>query len=92
MSAYRDQHFLSDRNAVARIAGILELSGRKVLEIGPGRGVLTRALVNAGARVIAVEIDQNLVALLNHEFGDEIREERLTLISGDANQGRDSSF
>lgn len=84
MSAYRDQHFLTDAQAVERIAGVLELSGRQVLEIGPGRGVLTRALLDKGARVIAIELDQTLVAFLQTAFADAIRQEKLTLISGDA--------
>jgi len=58
MSAYRDQHFLTDLYAVERIATVLDVSGRNVLEIGPGRGVLTRALLEHKARVIAVEVDQ----------------------------------
>ena len=84
MSAYRDQHFLADLRAVERIAGILDISDRVVLEIGPGRGVLTRALLNRGAKVIAVEVDQSLVSYLHHQFADVIEQGSLTLISGDA--------
>jgi len=84
MSAYRDQHFLADRNAVERIASVLELKDRQVLEIGPGRGVLTRALLARGARVIAVELDGSLVSFLKHEFAQAIDSGALTLISGDA--------
>ncbi|PWR69984.1 16S rRNA (adenine(1518)-N(6)/adenine(1519)-N(6))-dimethyltransferase RsmA [Methanospirillum lacunae] len=84
MSAYRDQHFLSDRNAVERIASVLDIADRRVLEIGPGRGVLTRALLTRGARVIAVELDENLVAFLKQEFSDAIESGSLTLIHGDA--------
>ncbi|MFH0966106.1 MAG: 16S rRNA (adenine(1518)-N(6)/adenine(1519)-N(6))-dimethyltransferase RsmA [Methanobacteriota archaeon] len=84
MSAYRDQHFLTDTLAVEKIAGVLELSGRQVLEIGPGRGVLTRALLNKGARVIAIELDLTLVSFLQTEFAKAIRQGTLTLISGDA--------
>ena len=82
--AYRDQHFLADLQAVERIAGVLDISDRVVLEIGPGRGVLTRALLNRGAKVIAVELDQSLVSFLHHQFADIIAQGSLTLISGDA--------
>lgn len=63
------QHFLTDRSVLARIitaAGIT--AGDRVLEIGPGRGALTRALVEAGARVTAVELDRDLVPLLERQF------------------------
>lgn len=84
MSAYRDQHFLTDIHAVERIASVLDLQGRRVLEIGPGRGVLTRALLSHGAQVVAIEIDTNLVSFLNNEFSHEIATGSFTLISGDA--------
>ena len=84
MSAYRDQHFLADCNAVERIASVLDLADRRVLEIGPGRGVLTRALLARGARVIAVELDGSLVSFLKHEFSQAIESGALTLVPGDA--------
>jgi len=84
MSARNDQHFLVDPRAVERIAGSIEVAGRKVLEIGPGRGVLTRALLLRGALVFAVEIDPCLVESLAFEFANEIRSGSLTLIKGDA--------
>jgi 16S rRNA (adenine1518-N6/adenine1519-N6)-dimethyltransferase len=59
------QHFLLDLNVtrkIARLAGPLE--GRAVIEVGPGPGGLTRALVEAGARVIAVEKDRRFLPLL----------------------------
>ena len=92
MSAYRDQHFLTDPRAVERIAGVLDVSGRAVLEIGPGRGVLTRALIERGAKVIAVEIDTSLVSFLQHEFADAILNGSLTLVSGDATRVEIPSF
>jgi 16S rRNA (adenine1518-N6/adenine1519-N6)-dimethyltransferase len=78
------QNFLLDLNLTARIAragGPLE--GITVVEIGPGPGGLTRALIASGARrVIAVERDSRAVAAL-----DEIAARypgRLTVIPGDA--------
>ncbi|MDN7011582.1 16S ribosomal RNA methyltransferase A [Methanoculleus sp. FWC-SCC3] len=84
MSAPRDQHFLVDRRAVGKIAGFVDVSGRRVLEIGPGEGILTRALLDRGAEVIAVEIDPALVEELEIAFADEIGEGRLEIIHGDA--------
>ena len=84
MSAPRDQHFLIDRGAVGKIAGFVDVSGRRVLEIGPGEGILTRALLDRGATVIAVEIDPALIEELEIAFADEIDKGRLTIVPGDA--------
>ncbi|MDD4253508.1 MAG: 16S rRNA (adenine(1518)-N(6)/adenine(1519)-N(6))-dimethyltransferase RsmA [Methanoculleus horonobensis] len=84
MSAPRDQHFLVDKRAVEKIAGFVDVSGRRVLEIGPGEGILTRALLDRGATVIAVEIDPALVEELEITFAGEIEEGRLEIILGDA--------
>ena len=66
------QHFLLDGNLIARIvraAGSLE--GRNVVEIGPGPGGLTRALLaSPAARVVAVEIDPRAVAAMQ-ELAEE---------------------
>lgn len=77
------QHFLLDLNVtrkIARLAGPLE--GETVIEVGPGPGGLTRALVEAGARVIAVEKDARFLPLLQ-ELADAA-EGRLTIVEADA--------
>lgn len=84
MSAYRDQHFLTDKKAVERIVHLVPVSGRSVLEIGPGEGILTRALLAAGAKVTAVEIDSHLVENLTDTFSADIAVSNLSLIKGDA--------
>ena len=59
------QHFLIDEAALERILHAAELSpGDIVVEIGPGLGILTEGLARQGAKVIAVEVDGKLVALL----------------------------
>ena len=59
------QNFLLDPQLLARIAAIpSDLSGAEVLEIGPGPGGLTRALLARGARVIAVERDRRCIPAL----------------------------
>ena len=73
------QHFLTDPNLAARIAEIAgDLSGSDILEIGPGPGGLTRALLTAGARrVAAVELDRRFAPPL--EELAEAAEGRLSL-------------
>ena len=59
------QHFLIDDAVLGRILSAAELSpGDIVIEIGPGLGILTEGLAKCGARVVAVELDTKLVALL----------------------------
>ena len=74
------QHFLRDQAVVKKIIDAAEIqSGETVLEIGPGEGVLTVALVKAGAHVVAIEADRDLIPHLQERFGDAI-----TLVRGDA--------
>jgi 16S rRNA (adenine1518-N6/adenine1519-N6)-dimethyltransferase len=84
MKAPKDQHFLVDQNAVERISGLVEVKGRIVLEIGPGTGVLTRALLSKGAHVRAIELDRELFSYLSELFSDEISLNKLELLNGDA--------
>jgi len=57
--------------------------GDTVLEIGPGKGILTKELLFCGAHVIAVEKDDNLYHALTAKFKTEISTGVLTLIHGD---------
>jgi 16S rRNA (adenine1518-N6/adenine1519-N6)-dimethyltransferase len=59
------QHFLIDDNVVGRIIQVADLTpGEAVLEVGPGIGTLTDALLAAGAVVVAVEFDRGLLPAL----------------------------
>lgn len=59
------QNFILDRQLLARIAAIPgPLDGRSVYEVGPGPGGLTRALLDAGAKVVAVERDRRCLPAL----------------------------
>ncbi|OYX66844.1 MAG: 16S rRNA (adenine(1518)-N(6)/adenine(1519)-N(6))-dimethyltransferase [Sphingomonadales bacterium 32-64-17] len=77
------QNFLFDEQLLSRIAAIPgDLSGKAVLEIGPGPGGLTRALLRAGARVTAIERDARCIpalAELSAAFPGQLR-----VIEGDA--------
>ena len=77
------QNFLLDEQLLDRIARIPgPLAGKTVYEVGPGPGGLTRALLRAGAEVIAVERDRRCLPALT-ELG-EAANGRLRLIDGDA--------
>ena len=77
MRAPNDQHFLVDDNAVERIADAVPVFDRDVLEIGPGGGVLTAALLERGAHVRAVELDTGLLPNLERRFSVCANEENL---------------
>jgi 16S rRNA (adenine1518-N6/adenine1519-N6)-dimethyltransferase len=63
------QHFLTDPAALDAIVEAAELEpGDRVVEVGPGLGVLTRRLLSAGASVIAVELDARLAEWLRREL------------------------
>jgi 16S rRNA (adenine1518-N6/adenine1519-N6)-dimethyltransferase len=77
------QNFILDRQLLTRIAAIPgNLEGQLVYEVGPGPGGLTRALLDAGAHVTAVERDRRCIPAL-----DELREQfggRLEVLQADA--------
>lgn len=74
------QNFLQSTSVVERIILSAHLApGDAVLEIGPGRGVLTKALIDTGARVTAIEADADLIPGLLEQFGDSLQ-----LLPGDA--------
>ena len=77
------QNFILDRQLLARVAAVPgNLNGERVYEVGPGPGGLTRALLESGASVVAVERDRRCIpalAELKHEF-----DKRLQVIEGDA--------
>ena len=87
------QNFLVDVDVLERIlAEAAPTPGRAVLEIGPGLGILTGALLDAGAAVTAIELDAGLAARLRDRFAgaiagsadDRAAPGALTLIEGDA--------
>ena len=66
------QHFLVDRRVLGRILDAAELSADDlVVEVGPGKGVLTKALASRAGRVVAVELDPELAGSLSTAFRDD---------------------
>lgn len=75
------QHFLISDGVCGRIAGAIPIaSGDLAVEIGPGRGALTRKLAALGARLVAIEIDHDLADALQREFAGN---PKIEIIEGD---------
>lgn len=75
------QHFLVDRGTIGSIVDLVRpAEGEIVVEIGPGKGALTDALMARLQRLVAVEIDRDLAAMLRERHSAE----GLHLIEGDA--------
>ena len=76
------QNFLVEPDVVRQIVDVAAVQdGDKVVEIGPGLGILTRELLGRGAHVVAIELDHELVRFLERDFAEI---DRLTLIERDA--------
>ena len=76
------QNFLVDRRVRSRIVQAAGLSSDDlVVEVGPGRGFLTRPLVERAGRVVAVEMDEALAGRLREAFADR---PNLTVVAADA--------
>jgi 16S rRNA (adenine1518-N6/adenine1519-N6)-dimethyltransferase len=81
----RSQNFLADPDVLQSILDLAEAGpGTRVLEIGPGLGILTGGLLDGGATVTAIELDRGLAAYLRQRFAEPIADGRLDLIEGDA--------
>lgn len=76
------QNFLVEPEVVSRIAVAARIvPGTLVVEVGPGLGILTRELLDRGAQVIAIELDRELKAFLEHDLAHV---DKLTLVERDA--------
>ncbi len=86
-SKQRGQNFVIDPNTVRRIVALSGVQpGEVVLEVGPGLGSLTLGLLEAGAHVIAVEIEDSLAARLARTVDERMPAavDRLTVVAADA--------
>ena len=75
------QNFLIQPGAIAQIADAALAMGEQIVELGPGLGALTHALLERGATVLAVELDRDMVRVLEEEFAER---DRLEVRWGDA--------
>ena len=81
----RSQNFLADPDVLQAILDVAAVEpGTRVLEIGPGLGILTGGLLAGGAEVTAIELDRGLAAYLRTRFEPELLSGSLRLIEGDA--------
>jgi len=79
------QNFVTDPNTIRRIVAAAKLTGSEtVVEIGPGLGSLTLGLLEAAAKVIAVEIDSKMAAALEATIAKRAAGKDFTLIHEDA--------
>jgi 16S rRNA (adenine1518-N6/adenine1519-N6)-dimethyltransferase len=79
------QNFLVDPNTARRVVALAELpASAPVLEIGPGLGSLTLALLDAGHEVVALELDDRLAAVLRTVVTDAGEDSRVRVEHGDA--------
>lgn len=78
------QHFLTSKHVLDQIIEAAEIKeAEKILEIGPGTGVLTTELLKTGAKIVAIEKDSRSIQLLKEKFHQEISRGQLVLVEGD---------
>jgi dimethyladenosine transferase len=83
------QNFLKSKAALRAMIDAAKISSDNetkttILEIGPGKGALTEALLEQNAQVIAIEKDDRLIAVLQEKFKEKIASGQLRILHGDA--------
>ncbi|QJR44354.1 16S rRNA (adenine(1518)-N(6)/adenine(1519)-N(6))-dimethyltransferase RsmA [Mycoplasma miroungirhinis] len=73
------QNFLEDKNILNKIASVVDIENKNILEIGPGQGALTNILLDKAKNVITYEIDKDMVEILKQNISNP----KLQLIYGD---------
>ncbi|HEY4486304.1 MAG TPA: 16S rRNA (adenine(1518)-N(6)/adenine(1519)-N(6))-dimethyltransferase RsmA [Candidatus Paceibacterota bacterium] len=78
------QNFLTSRSAAQKLVSSCEVTGHDVVvEVGPGKGMITEFLLARAEKVIAVEKDERMVTFLKERFAKEIEEKKLLVVSED---------
>ncbi len=78
------QNFLHAPNVISAMVHAGEVSDKSlVLEVGPGKGALTEALLKTGAKVVAIEKDNRAIPFLQDKFSENIKSGQLKLIHHD---------
>lgn len=78
------QNFLKSKKTLKQMIAAADVNNKDlVIEIGPGKGILTKALLETGARVIAFELDERMIDFLNEELSDYIKIGQLKIIHKD---------
>lgn len=77
------QNFLKSEKVLLEIVKTADLKNTDiVIEVGPGKGALTKHLINVAKKVVAIEKDHRLISFLNDLFKEEISEGKLEIIEG----------
>lgn len=78
------QNFLKSGKALRDIILAAKISEKDtVVEIGPGKGVLTAKVLEYAGKVIAIEKDRDLIPVLNENFQEDIKNKKLVLLEND---------
>lgn len=79
------QNFLKSKKFVGDMARVAEISKKDtILEIGPGKGILTARLLESAGKVVVVEKDSRLIPELKKRFETEVEEGRIQIVEEDA--------
>lgn len=77
------QNFLKNNKILEKMVEAGKVANEIVLEVGPGKGALTKYLLAEAKKVVAVEKDHRMIGFLEEKFASEIEEKKLILIEGD---------
>jgi 16S rRNA (adenine1518-N6/adenine1519-N6)-dimethyltransferase len=79
------QNFLKNKKVLEKIVEVSDLSKTDlVLEVGPGKGALTKKILETGAKVLVIEKDHRMIPFLDQKFAEQISAKQLKIFEGDA--------